>query len=249
MVIDRKFLWPRIAVEGMTIVASILLAFAIDAWWGDRQQREAEQVVLHSLLDDLQAKQVLLADMNQYYRAIYDSAVKLLRIASGSEQEPSEDTLDRLIVDTWWVGSEALWDSAPMNQLVAGGDLSLISSSALVQELASLQVAIERVKFHYRNDANFHETVMTPFLISNVNMAQLDSGMLHRPGHPAIVATFPELGFARTYHSTELLSNVTFQNILVAKMERCTDILDTGHPGVEKQLKVVIRLLEQEVDK
>lgn len=246
---DRKMPWPRIAAEGITIVASILLAFSIDAWWGDRQQRAAEQVVLHALLDDLQAKQVLLADMNRFSRAIYDSAIRLLRIASGAEQKPSEDTIDRLIVDTWWVGSEALWDSAPMDQLVAGGDLSRISNPELVQELASLQVAIDRVKFHYRNDANFHETVMTPFLIANVNMAQLDSSMLHRPGHPEITATFPDLGFAKTYLSSELLSNVKFQNILVAKMERCTDILDVGHPGVENQLAIVIRMLEDEIAK
>ncbi len=169
---ERKIPWPRIAVEGVAIVASILLAFSIDAWWGDRQQREAEQVVLQALLDDLQVKQVLLADMNLFSNAIFKSAETLLRVAAGAEQKPSEDTINRLIIDTWWVSSEALWDSAPLNLLVAGGNLSLVSNPRLVQELAALQVAIERVKFHYRNDAGFHETVMTPFLIANANMAR-----------------------------------------------------------------------------
>ena len=246
---DRKIPWPRIAVEGVAIVASILLAFSIDAWWGDRQQREAEQVVLQALLDDLQVKQVLLADMNLFSNAIFKSAETLLRVAAGAEQRPSEDTINRLIIDTWWVSSEALWDSAPMNLLVAGGNLSLVSNPGLVQELAALQVAIERVKFHYRSDAGFHETVMTPFLIANANMARISASILHRPGHPEITATFPDLGFTKSHLASDLLLTVEFQNLLVAKMERCSDILDVGHPGVEKHLVVVIRMLEDELDK
>jgi len=230
------------------VVTSILLAFSIDAWWADRQQREAERVVLQSLLDDLQVKEVLLADMNLFSHAIFDSAETLLRIAAGAEQKPSEDTINRLIVDTWWVSSEALWDSAPLQLLAAGGNLSLVSNPELVQELAALQVAIERVKFHYRNDAAFHETVMTPFLIANVNMAQINAGMLHRPGHPEVPATFPDLGFDKNYVASELLSNGEFQNLLVAKMERCTDILEVGHPGVERHLVTAIRMLESELD-
>lgn len=34
--------WSRILVEGVAIIASILIAFAIDAWWEDRQETEAE---------------------------------------------------------------------------------------------------------------------------------------------------------------------------------------------------------------
>ena len=34
--------WNRILVEGVAIIASILIAFAIDAWWEDRQETESE---------------------------------------------------------------------------------------------------------------------------------------------------------------------------------------------------------------
>lgn len=34
--------WNRILVEGVAITASILIAFAIDAWWEDRQETESE---------------------------------------------------------------------------------------------------------------------------------------------------------------------------------------------------------------
>ena len=75
--------WSRIAVEGVAIVASILLAFAIDVWWDDRQREQSEQVVLRTLLDDLQVKKVLLADMNRFSEAIVESVEALLTAASG----------------------------------------------------------------------------------------------------------------------------------------------------------------------
>lgn len=245
---DRTIPWRRIAVEGVAIVASILLAFAIDAWWDDRQRDETEQVVLQTLLDDLRVKQVLLADMNEFCEAIIGSAATLLRAASSTEQKLSEDSIDRLISDTWWVSNDALWDSAPLSQLVAGGNLSLISNAELVQELAALQVAIERLKYHYRNDGQFHKDVMTPFMIANANMAQITVSMKHRPGQPATMIKMRDLGSSKGYRHSELLSTIEFQNLLIAKTERLSDILEVGHPGVEGRLAQVIEMLESELD-
>jgi len=41
--------WKRISVEAAAIVASILLAFAIDAWWDERNERVEEAEVLLGL--------------------------------------------------------------------------------------------------------------------------------------------------------------------------------------------------------
>ena len=236
--------WKRLSIEAAAIVASILLAFAIDAWWGDRQRDEAERVVLQTLLEDLRVKKALLADMNRFSLAIVESAKTLLHVAAGTEQAPSDDAIDRMIGDTWWINVDALWDSAPLNLLVAGSNLSLISNPELVQELAALQVAIERVKLHYRNDGEFHKDVMTPFMIANANMAQITASMRHRPGKPETIYAISDLGLTNIRNHNELLSTIEFQNVLVAKIERLTDILDIGHPGVEKHLVVVIQMLE-----
>ncbi|MDX1570405.1 MAG: hypothetical protein R3200_07960 [Xanthomonadales bacterium] len=49
-----KLPWLRILAEGTTIVVSILLAFAIDAWWQGRAERHRAD----ALLTDFQATQV-----------------------------------------------------------------------------------------------------------------------------------------------------------------------------------------------
>jgi hypothetical protein len=244
-----KIPWPRIAVEGVAIVASILLAFAIDAWWEDRQREATEQVVLQTLLNDLQAKQILLADMTTYCEAILESVERLLLAASSTDHALSEQAIDRLMGDTWWVRSEAVGDSAPLSQLIAGGNLSVIANPNLVQQLAELQAAIERAKYHSRNDSAFHENIMTPFMIANSNMSQVNKTIRHRPGHPEIKVQSRALGVAEGWRHSELLATTEYQNLLVAKMERLSDILEVGHPGVAGRLSIVIAMLEDELDR
>ena len=45
----QKIQWKRIAIEAAAIVASILLAFAIDAWWAEQQDRREESELLSRL--------------------------------------------------------------------------------------------------------------------------------------------------------------------------------------------------------
>ena len=239
--------WRRISVEAAAIVVSILLAFWIDAWWEGRQARASEEVVLKTLLDDLVAKRQLLAERNRFVGAIRDSAETLLRISSGADAMAGEDSIDRLISDVWWVSNDAQWTSAPLESLAASGDLSLISNPELVQSLEALRVAIERVKYHSRNDQEFHNRIMTPFMIEKADMAQISTSMKHRPGQPEIDVAPSDYGFGRRRNHGELLASVPFQNLLVAKIERCIDLLEIGHPGVDQQLTAVIRMLETEL--
>lgn len=53
----QKFPWARIVGEGGLIVVSILLAFAIDAWWEERAERVLETALLSDLQKDFEASQ------------------------------------------------------------------------------------------------------------------------------------------------------------------------------------------------
>lgn len=58
--------WLRVALEGVVIVTSILLALAADAWWDGRQDRSVEQEVLSQLVFALQSDT---ADLNSNLRS------------------------------------------------------------------------------------------------------------------------------------------------------------------------------------
>ena len=85
-------------------------------------------------------------------------------------------------------------------------------------------------------------------MIANANMAQITVSMKHRPGQPATTIKMRDLGSSKSYRHSELLSTIEFQNLLIAKTERLSDILEVGHPGVEGRLAQVIEMLESELD-
>lgn len=51
---DTQMNWMRLGIEGVVIVASILLAFGLQAWWDDRKDAETERQMLIALESELQ---------------------------------------------------------------------------------------------------------------------------------------------------------------------------------------------------
>ena len=54
----REIPWPRVLAEGTAIVVSILLAFAIDAWWDERKDRADEQQILQALKAEFETNRI-----------------------------------------------------------------------------------------------------------------------------------------------------------------------------------------------
>jgi hypothetical protein len=63
-----KIAWNRIAIEAIAIVGSILLAFAIDAWWDHLQERGEEREILSALLAEFEANKKVLAQTAEVHR-------------------------------------------------------------------------------------------------------------------------------------------------------------------------------------
>ena len=54
---NRQNSIPRMLVEALLIVVSILLAFGIDAWWEERRERIEEQEILLGLKQEFEQNQ------------------------------------------------------------------------------------------------------------------------------------------------------------------------------------------------
>ena len=74
--------WTRISVEAAAIVASILLAFSIDAWWDNFQDRAEEREILSSLRAEFEANQKVLTRTAGIHRLNLDA---MREIVSASE--------------------------------------------------------------------------------------------------------------------------------------------------------------------
>jgi len=116
------------------IIVSILLAFGIDAWWSERQERVDEKEALAQLESDFRANASQLDTIRYYHQRALDASYEILARAGLGGQPLGEPSTAELVLH---VGSA--WNYDP----VLGGINSLIQSGKLgILQNDSLRVAI-----------------------------------------------------------------------------------------------------------
>lgn len=132
---SRGLPWLRIFAEGGVIVASILLAFAIDAWWDGRKDRAQEAAYLHMLASD--ARETL--SNNAMFDARADSVDRAGARLVRAYYEPSLPPRDSILA--WFNTATNYWVVQPRlgtaHALVSTGDLDLMRDDSLRLEVTN----------------------------------------------------------------------------------------------------------------
>ncbi len=214
--------WLRIGAEAVVIVVSILLAFAIDAWWAGQQDREEEQVLLRALKEEAQYNLDQIDTELLYRRAVSEAAIMLLNASAGDvELEPAE--LDQLLGSaTWW--GNAVFSTGAFNGLLQGGRLYLVESESLRSAIASLPEEFAEVQRNERQDYETYTNVIMPFLYKNALLPQLSNAQLVRPGTGDF--ELPRLPIGERRDHSELVSNSEFIGIVVHRIYNQSDAIN-----------------------
>ena len=134
--------WKRIFVEGSAIVASILLAFAIDAAWDDVQQRDDDLSQLRSLYDELLTHQALLAEGMQAHDNTVQRGVKLMNVLSAEpDQERADETTMLIQGVIGFYGINAPFGA--LNTAITSGAIARMQDKELGSALASWPTSID----------------------------------------------------------------------------------------------------------
>jgi hypothetical protein len=88
--------WKRLTAEAAAIVLSILLAFAIDAWWEDRSDRHAEQLLLQRIRTDFTDIQSAILMIEAEHRETSAACRTIMSIPEGSPI-PHTSEYDRMV--------------------------------------------------------------------------------------------------------------------------------------------------------
>jgi len=211
----QKIPWARISVEAVAIVGSILLAFAIDTWWQDHQDRETERGLLQAINSEFEQNLLKMEKEISYREEVRRSIALTLKAAAGSVDLDSED-IDKLLSDlTWW--GTANFSTGAINSLPQSGNFSLIDNAALGRHLAGFPdryEAVERIELQdyetFRND-------LMPFMYENVNIPQIARQLKGRPGTDENPPYTRDYQVSRRYDHKELLKDEVFLAILVHK--------------------------------
>ena len=130
----KNIAWTRISVEAAAIVGSILLAFAIDAWWEGQKDRETEQELLVSLIQEFEgaATEFDIRWTEAEQRRI--AATQLAALNDKTIVQVDPETLYRLWIQTY---SPSISDppEGTLTSAIATGRLSLIRNKLLKSRL------------------------------------------------------------------------------------------------------------------
>ena len=120
--------WKRICVEAVTIVGSILLAFAIDAWWEERQERDAELRQLHRVSAELDANAERIQRKLDVLADAIEGATAFMSWMGPSPVDILEDDYFSQWAELFSIGTFALLRNASEDFLAAGDTDSEVSA-------------------------------------------------------------------------------------------------------------------------
>ena len=177
----RDIPWKRITAEGAAIVASILLAFWIDAAWDNHQDRLEEREALVSIRAELESNLGLIERELKYRHAMIESIETLFAMVDG-EVHLSPNELDKRIGDlTWWAVND--FSASALQSIIASGRLSIIEDAELRRVLVGLMTEYETVSRSDSSDEAATREAVLPYLNKNGSLRQLANTMgAGRPG-------------------------------------------------------------------
>lgn len=145
MTTTKAIPWPRIFAEGVVIVASILLAFGIDAWWQEMQERGAERQQLGVLRAEIRANRAELDSRLQRGIRTREAQRTLIELIGPDEQLIPVDSLAALLREAWSFG---------IAELESGAIDALLDSGAF---RTSVRTDLYRLLVRYRVVLTDHE--------------------------------------------------------------------------------------------
>lgn len=137
---------PRLLLEGLVVIASILIAFAIDAWWDERHEARARQAILGALRSDASAAQAEAARVRPGLVTGLERTAAFLALADQTPREASEaQQIDQLATGLFLSPSF----DAPLGSfqaLLSAGDLSYVDNPELLRLVTGLLAQVANLE-------------------------------------------------------------------------------------------------------
>lgn len=156
--------WGRLAVEALAIVASILLAFGIDAWWDERQEKIEEQRILQGLHEEFALIREVLTSHRNLHLARLQALEDLLATIDG-EASPATAALLGAVLDELLAPTTSDISNGTLHALLGSGRLEMLSNRTLRRRLVSWESAIGEVWDDQQEHARLVYDLYLPFFV------------------------------------------------------------------------------------
>ena len=153
--------WKRLSVEAAAIVISILLAFAIDAWWEGQKDREIEQELLVSLVQEFERAATEFDIQGQRHDRRLAGATQLANLTEQSVQQLDSETLRNLWFQAY---SPAISDppEGALTSAIATGSISLSRNKVLKSRLTDWSGQLADLHHTEQNLSYYMNNILIP---------------------------------------------------------------------------------------
>jgi hypothetical protein len=234
-------------VEGFVIVISILLAFGLQAWWEDRQERDEARAYLESLEADFQQTRLRALEHLGANEATLTSARWLLEALGKPPGAVEGDSLSILLESSLWI-----WTFEPVlgtyQDMVNSGDLRLLESQDLRIALSEFEERVEHVD---RLDQTLWEHWLRfdlPFLKDHYVLSELYEGYASSAELRGVDVPPLTYGEPRFDPDHDALRSRAFYNIIVARTVAHQDAIVSMRTGL-RQIDQILDLVEAELQR
>jgi hypothetical protein len=174
MTANEKIPWKRLSVEAAAIVGSILLAFAIDAWWAERLERITEREELSRLYDEFSSNRERLGpwvSVDGFMQRTKASSLRVSEIMDAAMKGGSEtvSVLDVQIADL--VRSATFEAETPVYEsLVRSGRIEIVENREIVTAIAKWERSLRNAAEIEQTRRQFVNNQLLPVLAARSNI-------------------------------------------------------------------------------
>jgi hypothetical protein len=240
----QRIAWLRIGAESLAIVTSILLAFAIDAWWQSRNDRATEQDILVALLEEFEQNEVLLAQARAEYETAYMAAIRLLEyLDKGSADIPASEF--QQLIDGVLMQSGIYLESGAYDSLMASGRLDLIQDEALRNRLAAWPSYLAEWTEEVELDFGFVNDVLIPYISRSVRIRNVSD--LFEPFPDGQPPPPVPVGPNETGSLQSTIDSLEFDNLVTYRALHTWYAIRDGET-LRAQVAIILDLIGQNLD-
>jgi hypothetical protein len=138
---NQRIPWKRLYIEAAAIVASILLAFAIDAWWTERLDRVAEREELLRLYDEFSLNRERLDSWLEEGGLVYRERQSAIRVSDAVDAALKNGSQTALVHDVdvaAMLQTPTFEANIPVfESLVRSGRMEIIENRAVVNAIST----------------------------------------------------------------------------------------------------------------
>ena len=159
--------WLRLALEGLVIIASVLIALAGDAWWGGVQDRRMATGYYERLLVDLSADSVELERALRFNGIYRSAAMEVIDVVEGGSAPPLG--LSEVMHRVAWAGHlfPVAFGRATFDEMVNAGRFRLIDDPTLSASL---------LDYYWKQQRREDRTLVAPREFSAIARRWLPAG-------------------------------------------------------------------------